>query len=342
MEAGYDYLLVRRRFHRHLVRYGAGFLVFLGVAALVGGISFFVIFDKSTEELQDKHNVSSVSTDNNGGGPQIPAGPLTPQGELARARESQQTTPVPTPTAQPSPSVPPTTQATSSPEASLTPEPIVVEPVRLSQSVISAARFYPGENLRAAHWANPLAFEPLSSVIPLLIEGFRSIDPGSIPAVGTLPNPTRLIIPSIDVDSEVDELKIFSLGDSRAYETPKNVVGHIPETARPGEKGSTWLFGHLESPIRNEGNVFAQLPKVPSLLRTWINGGKLPEEAVYVVVENGRTSFLYQITETKVVPQEELRLHDTGEPGLMMVTCVPRFIYDHRLIVSGELVGIKG
>ena len=43
-------------------------------------------------------------------------------------------------------------------------------------------------------------------------------------------------------------------------------MGRIPNTSNPGELGNGWLFGHLESPIRGEGNVFQRLPEIPALL----------------------------------------------------------------------------
>ena len=56
----------------------------------------------------------------------------------------------------------------------------------------------------------------------------------------------RILIPVLNVDSTVNELGIIDLGDSKEYETPDNTVGHIPETADPGEIGNGWFFGHLE------------------------------------------------------------------------------------------------
>ena len=126
--------------------------------------------------------------------------------------------------------------------------------------------------------------------------------------LGQLPRPTRLIIPSIDVDSAIVQLRILDLGNYQQYDTPNNVVGHIPESANPGEEGSIWLFGHLESPIRNEGNVFAQLPEIPTMLRRG--------DEVYAVVENGSESFLYRIVESRVIPQEQLTLTYETAPQL--------------------------
>jgi LPXTG-site transpeptidase (sortase) family protein len=187
--------------------------------------------------------------------------------------------------------------------------------------------------LSPSFWGNPLAAEEPSSTEASLIQDFRLLDSSMAVPVGTLSGPTRIFIPSIGVNSKVDGLKILDLGDSRAYETPKHVVGHIPQTANPGEAGSVWLFGHLESPIQGEGNVFSNLPEIPNLLRKGEN--------VYAVVENGQDSYLYRITETKVVHQDDLAMYDTGESTIHLVTCVPRWVYDHRLIVTGQLVGVK-
>ena len=166
----------------------------------------------------------------------------------------------------------------------------------------------------------------------LLIQGFKPIDTSLVAPLGTLSAPTRIIVPSIGVDSEVAGLQVLDLGDSRAYETPKNLVGHIPQSANPGEGGSGWFFGHLESPIAGEGNVFYNLPQIPDLLRQG--------QEVYAIVENGKTSYLYQITETKVVHQNDMQLYDVGDPNIHLVVCVPKLVYDHRLIVTGKLVGI--
>ena len=42
-----------------------------------------------------------------------------------------------------------------------------------------------------------------------------------------------------------------------------------------------------------------------------------------------------------MVSQNDMKMYDTGRPTIHLVTCVPRFVYDHRLIVTGELVGIR-
>jgi len=200
-------------------------------------------------------------------------------------------------------------------------------------SAISNQQLFPGESLQASFWSNPLSYESASYRERILLQGFNAVDLNQGLALGSGDPATRLIIPSIEVDSGVDELAILDLGGSRAYETPANTVGHIPETANAGEAGSGWFFGHTESPIQGEGSVFLNLSKIPGKLQ---NG-----EDVFVVTSNGERQYLYRITSSRVVPQEEMALYDTGKAALHLVSCVPRLVYDHRLIVSGELIGEK-
>ena len=192
-----------------------------------------------------------------------------------------------------------------------------------------------------------MEYEPAPYAQTALLRGFKPVDSSQAAAPGTLIPPTRIIVPSIAIDSNVDELAILNLGDSRAYETPKHVVGHIPVSSNPGELGSLWLFGHLESPIAGEGNVFYNLPQIPDLLRKG--------EEVFTIVEAGETSYLYQITEAFVVHQSDLKMDytylqtlrpeyaqlDPGGANIHLVACVPRFVYDSRLVVSGKLVSIR-
>ena len=142
-----------------------------------------------------------------------------------------------------------------------------------------------------------------------------------------------ILIPLIGVDSDVKELQVLDLGDNRAYETPDNVVGHIPSTSNPGELGSGWFFGHLESPLRGEGDVFARLPGIPDLLRAG--------EPVYITLKSPDGDFLYQVTDTRKVHEDDFRLFDEDGSSIVLVSCVPRLVYDHRLLVIAKLIGVK-
>lgn len=195
---------------------------------------------------------------------------------------------------------------------------------------------YPGYQIHPKYWDKPLSAgaDPYAYGAVLRPDGYLSIDSSQGMLRGTASDASHIRIPSIGVDSAVTNLAIIDIGDSRQYETPKHVVGRIPETSNPGEMGNTWLFGHLESPIRGEGNVFQKLPQIPEL----VNSG----DPVYVSLLNeDGDEFLYQITETEVVHQDELQLYQTEESTITLVSCVPRLVYDHRLLVIGKLVGVK-
>ena len=203
----------------------------------------------------------------------------------------------------------------------------------ISAAAISNQRLYPGESLEASSWSNPLGYEPHSYREQLLLQGFTPVEFGQTLPGGPLAAAGRIIVPSIGVDSVVSELEILDLSGSRAYETPDDVVGHIPETANAGEAGSSWFFGHTESPILGEGSVFFDLRKIPGKLRAG--------EEVFIITDNGREQYLYRAASSQVLPQGDMKLYDTGRATIHLVSCVPRLVYDHRLVVTGELIAWK-
>ena len=195
----------------------------------------------------------------------------------------------------------------------------------------AAQRLFPGESIPFQDWAYPWAAEPPLPAYDPLTDGFLPTGPGA--AFGSLSPATRVSIPAIDLDSDIGELAILDLGDYRAYETPKNVVGHIAESANPGEAGNIWLFGHLESLIRGEGSIFRNLPKIPGLLREG--------ERVYITLETPAGEYLYKAGITDVLHASELNLYQEAQPTLTLVTCVPTLKYNQRLLVTADLVGFR-
>ncbi len=195
---------------------------------------------------------------------------------------------------------------------------------------------YPGLQTHPKHWSDTWNTRSGGYTFGVVRrpDGFLSVSAEQGRARGTASDAIHIRIPSIEVDSPISNLGIIDLGDSSYYETPDRVVGRIPEMANPGELGNTWLFGHLESIIGGEGNVFHRLPEIPKLLS---NG-----DPVYVNLLNaGGDEFLYQVTKTQVVHQDDLALYDVGDATVTLVACVPRLIYDHRILITGKLVGIK-
>ena len=195
---------------------------------------------------------------------------------------------------------------------------------------------YPGYQIHPKYWHEPLwaGTDPYSHDEDGLPAGYRLVVgfETDVPGGATAPA-RRIIIPTIGVDTSVKELAIVNLGDSRAYETPKNTVGHIPETSNPGEIGNGWFFGHLESPIKGEGSVFRRLPDISQYLKDG--------DPVYVSIESEDGEYLYQVTSTRVVHQDELKLYSDDGAVITLVACVPRLVYDHRILVTANLVGIK-
>ena len=138
----------------------------------------------------------------------------------------------------------------------------------------------------------------------------------------------KIYIPSISVDSILDGLEVNDIGDSKEYETPNKVVGYIPSTIEPNKK-NIWFFGHLESPLYGEGSIFKKLPEIPDLLRT----GK----DVFVYFDDENFMYKYKVISSKIVHEDELTLYDTALYSLTLVTCVPKWVYDHRLVITAEL-----
>ena len=201
------------------------------------------------------------------------------------------------------------------------------------------AAIYEGMEMHPKYWHEPLRAATDMRVAVGLPEGFEPASAhDSLRFAAPKTEARRLSIPSIGVDSDVKELAVVDLGSSRSYETPKNTIGHIPETADPGELGNGWFFGHLESPFRGEGNVFQRLPEIAVLLRQFAEVG---EGAVYVVVESDTGEYLYEVVATQVVHADELSLYDADGVYITLVTCVPRLDYSHRLLVTAKLVGVE-
>ena len=195
---------------------------------------------------------------------------------------------------------------------------------------------YPGSLVPSLSWDDPRWTDVDYDSDNTFFEGFTPVDGSGLPAeAGGLPAPTRIEIPAIGLGSTVKALDVINYGDARGWETPKDVVGHIPTTPNPGETGSGYLFGHLRSPIRGEGSIFRNLTQIPDLLRKG--------QDVFVVLYNEEdTAYLYQISQTTVIPQEDFVLHSSSDSTITLVACVPAYIYDQRLLVTAKLVGVKG
>jgi len=230
----------------------------------------------------------------------------------------------------------PTATAAAAPEASPGPSSVATEAphpaiVRLAEP--ESRGIYPAAWVNPKYWSDPYwaGSDPYGG--RGLPAGFERVDARNVTsAIGGGSAASAVRIEAIGLDAEVIELDIVDLEDSRAYETPKNVVGHIPGTANPGEPAGGWYFGHLESLARGEGSVFRNLTRIPGLIK---------EDPVDVVVANTDGEYLYRVTGAAVVHEDDLELADSSYSTITLVACVPAKVYDHRLLVSAELIAVR-
>lgn len=337
------------RFSRFLLGRSIGIVMVLVGALLLTLVSGYYAYSASARSQLDDLNFEVEQ-------PAQPPPVLAPQPQPLRTASPAQVAEVSVPagvslniaapvSAQAPTSVQVRTVEAVPPGASSPPQPVQpLEPVNQEASTLpltSYTALYPAMHIHPKFWAQPLwsGGEPYvympGNPGTGLPDGFRvvsAMDDALRRGQGAAT--TRISIPLIDVDSGTAELAILNLGDSRAYETPKHLVGHIPQSPNPGEIGNAWYFGHLESPIKGEGNVFQRLPEIPDLLRDGDN--------VFVELESedGRT-FLYKTIRTEVLHEDELELYGADVAQLTLVACVPRLVYDHRILVTAELVGVK-
>ena len=204
----------------------------------------------------------------------------------------------------------------------------------LSPPAAADANATPDQTAQTAEVSAAAAVTPLQS----LLDELAFVPPSEVFLPGTPVGAARIVIPAIHVDSRVEELQLDFSGPRYAWATPKWVVGHVPTSAQPAADGQGWYFGHLESPIRREGNVFQRLPQIPELLREYFERGGDP---VHVLLETPEAKYLYEVYRTEVVHQDDLTVTDSGDRDITLVACVPRLVYDHRLLVTAALVGVS-
>ena len=173
---------------------------------------------------------------------------------------------------------------------------------------------------------NPTTNEQM--IAALLESNFKRATP-------TSPEPEfaiRMIVPGIGLRAAVEELEVVEEDDSRAWETPKHVVGHIPTTAKPGTSGQGWYFGHLESPISGEGNIFRRLPELAARFKRG--------EQFTIQLDAGADRYVYQVYRTDVVHASKFSVSDSGLNDITLVSCWPQYEYSERVLVTAALVNI--
>ncbi len=192
---------------------------------------------------------------------------------------------------------------------------------------------YPADQTNPRFWSNP----EFAGTGPYggsdLPEGFEFVSAlDALRGADGSNEALRIKIPSIGVDEPVAELRILEEASGLRYEQPVGLVGHIPDTPDPGQIGNGWYFGHLESPILGEGNVFRRLPDIAELIK---------QDPVNVILETATEAFLYRVTGTTIVPKEDLALTPAPTASITLVASFPSRVFSHRCLVTAELLAAR-
>ncbi|MGL6106250.1 class D sortase [Romboutsia sp.] len=104
--------------------------------------------------------------------------------------------------------------------------------------------------------------------------------------------------------------------------TLKTAVGHFKNTAMPGRVGNFAVAGHR---TYTSNKFFSNLDKMEE------------KDEIKVVTKTG--TFTYRVTSTEVVPPEKVEVLNpkNNKKIITLITCTPKYVGSHRLVIQGEL-----
>ena len=178
---------------------------------------------------------------------------------------------------------------------------------------------------------SPTGTEPAPSLSPTSARQPTDVEPTATPTIppATSP-PTRIVVPSIELDAPVVALGWHLVDDSgkTAWDDPRAAAGWLKNTALPGRGSNVVLAGHHN--VR--GEVFRYLVDVRV------------GDAVYLMAEG--ITYNYRVAERFILPekhasaeqkeQNALWIAPTIDERLTLVTCWPYGGNAHRLIVVAK------
>lgn len=172
--------------------------------------------------------------------------------------------------------------------------------------------------------------ENLLSNIPLQSAETASFD--------VAPRENRIIIPKLGkniplIDTDHDENTNYTQMHQVFMEELKKGVVRYPGTARPGETGNAFIFGHSS----NYPWIASDYNDVFALLDTLKSGDE-------IIVYYNQKKFIYKVTDRAVVKPGDTKVLDRRDPNkkeISLMTCWPIGTTFERLIIFGELTEAK-
>lgn len=101
-------------------------------------------------------------------------------------------------------------------------------------------------------------------------------------------------------------------------------IGHVPGTAAPGQAGNCALAGHRNYAFKK---LFSRLDEL-----------KAGDE---IKITTKKEDLTYKVTDTKVVTPDDVSVlkGSKDKSVITLITCTPKYVDSHRLIVTAELTG---
>jgi len=140
-----------------------------------------------------------------------------------------------------------------------------------------------------------------------------------------------MVIPSIGVDSGVQEAGTYWQNGQLLYETLPYLIAHYRMTAQAGALGNAVFSGHVVT--RNYGNVFRDLYKI-----------RVGDE---VRILSSRYKYVYVVSGVREVsPTDVSVMNPTPDATATLITCSGEWIpderqYSRRLIVVAKLKTVE-
>jgi LPXTG-site transpeptidase (sortase) family protein len=146
---------------------------------------------------------------------------------------------------------------------------------------------------------------------------------GGLVTILRTPPATELEIPSIDLDTPIEESASAIEDDRWTWLLPEETAAHHLGTANPGEPGNIVISGHVS--WAGTPAVFDRLPSVQV------------GDTIYVRSDGG--TYQYTVVSTTTVPESDNSpIYQSPSEQLTLITCYPDGAFNHRVIVRATPV----